>query len=67
LCKGLPDQQYGALKAMEAVLSIAMIAIGLLVWGGIKQMRNPADRTRGWLMLVAALVLAGNVAILTWP
>jgi hypothetical protein len=52
---------------LEAILSLAMIAIGLLVWGGIKQVRNPADRTRGWLMLVAALVLAGNVAILAWP
>ncbi len=43
-------------------LSIAVIAIGVLVCGGWKQLR--ADRTKAILMWVCALVILGNLLIL---
>ncbi|WHU03333.1 MULTISPECIES: hypothetical protein [unclassified Sphingomonas] len=43
-------------------LSIAVIAMGLLVWGGWRQFR--ADRTKAILMWVCALVILGNLLIL---
>ena len=45
-------------------MAIAMIAAFLLILGGIKLMRRES-RGKGILMLVAAAVLAGNVAIWT--
>ena len=42
-----------------------MIAAFLLVLGAIKLMRTAESRGKGILMLVAAAVLAGNVAIWT--
>lgn len=54
-------------SALGWFLSIAMIAIIALTWGGVKQVRNPEDRKRGWLMLIAALVLLGNVLIWAVP
>ena len=42
-----------------------MIAAFLLVGGAIKLIRAPETRNRGWLMLAAAAVLFGNVAIWT--
>jgi hypothetical protein len=46
-------------------LSIAMIAVAALSLGGISLIRRGQDRKRGWLMIVAALVLLGNVLIWT--
>ena len=52
----------------DFILTLAMIAMAALIWGGIWTIRRrPADRKRGILMLIAALVLLGNVAIITWP
>jgi high-affinity Fe2+/Pb2+ permease len=48
-----------------AAMAIAMIAAFLLVIGGVRLLRQPEDRKRGVLMLVAAAVLVGNVAIWT--
>ncbi len=48
-------------------LSIMAIAAILLLLGGFKLMRRKEDRGRGMLMIVAALVLVGNVLIWTWP
>ncbi|TVV74075.1 hypothetical protein [Sphingomonas solaris] len=49
-------------------LTIAMLAVFALVAGGVYLIRRRvADRRRGVLMIVAALVLLGNVLILTWP
>jgi hypothetical protein len=48
-----------------SMMAIGMIAAFLLVLGGIKLVRSKEDRGRGILMLVAAAVLMGNVAILT--
>lgn len=45
------------------LLSVAVLAMFALVWGGIRVLR--ADRKRGVLMLVAALVLLGNLLILS--
>ncbi len=47
------------------LLSVAMIAAFALVAGGIVMIRRGRERTKGALMVVAALVLIGNVAILT--
>ncbi|NIJ63918.1 hypothetical protein FHR20_000849 [Sphingomonas leidyi] len=43
-------------------LSIAVIAMGALVWGGWEQFR--ADRTKAILMWVCAVVILGNLLIL---
>jgi len=44
-------------------LSVAMIAAFALAVGGILLIRRGRDRTKGALMIVAALVLVGNVLI----
>ena len=49
----------------SAALSIAMIAAFLLAAGGIRFIRRGEYRQQGWLMLVAAMVLIGNVLIWT--
>lgn len=45
----------------DLVLSVLMLASVALGWGGIVTLRR--DRTRGRLMLVAALVALANVLI----
>lgn len=47
----------------DLILSILMLAAGALVWGGVLQLRR--KEKRGWLMLTAAAVLAGNVLVWT--
>ena len=46
-------------------MALAMIAAILLVLGGIRLIRRGENRQQGWLMLVAAMVLVGNVLIWT--
>ena len=46
-------------------MALAMIASFALTIGGIRLLRNPANRGRGRLMLVAAAVLFANVLIWT--
>ena len=46
-------------------MAIAMIAAFLLILGGFKLMQTAESRGKGILMLVAAAVLVGNVAIWT--
>lgn len=49
-------------------LGLAMLAVFALLAGGVFLIRRRrAERTRGVLMLVAALVLLGNVLIVAWP
>lgn len=43
--------------------AIAVLSAFLLIWGGMRTMH--LDRTKGVLMIVAALVLVGNVLIWT--
>jgi hypothetical protein len=52
---------------IELFLSIAVLAVGALIWGAVYIMRKGGDRKRGVLMLIAALVLLGNVLIIAWP
>ena len=43
------------------LLSVAMLAVFALLWGGIRTLK--ADRTRGVLMMVTAAVILGNLLI----
>ena len=49
----------------SATLTIAMIAVFLLTAGGIRLVLRREERQKGWLMIVAAMVLLGNVLIWT--
>ena len=49
----------------SAALSVAMIAAFLLAAGGIRFIVRGEYRRQGWLMLVAAMVLVGNVLVWT--
>ncbi len=51
--------------ADPVALSIAMCAVFALVGGGVWMIVKKRDRTKGVLMIVAALVLLGNVMIWT--
>jgi hypothetical protein len=51
----------------ELALSIAMLAVFVLAGGGIWMIVKRHDNKRGLLMIVAALVIAANVAIWTMP
>ena len=48
-----------------AAMAVAMLAAFALVIGGVKLALRPDDRKRGALMIVAALVLVGNVLVWT--
>ncbi len=52
---------------VDFALSIAVLAVAALILGGLHLIRNGARRRQGVLMLVAALVLLGNVLIWSWP
>lgn len=47
------------------LLSVVMLAAGGLLWGGIVAVRRGPKPLNGWLMIVMALVLVGNVLVLT--
>jgi hypothetical protein len=47
--------------------TLGVIAVLALIWGGVFLIRKGTDRQKGWLMIVAALVLFANILILTWP
>ncbi len=50
------------------ILSLLMLAGFLLLGGGAWILRRqPRNRRQGWLMIVAGLVMFGNVAIWTVP
>ena len=49
----------------EGALGLAMIAAFVLIFFGTKLALRREDRKRGVLMIVAALVLVGNVLIWT--
>ena len=46
--------------------TIAMAAVLLLAWFGLRDLYKGADRRRADLMLAAAFVLLANVTIWTW-
>lgn len=49
----------------DLVFSIAMLAAGALVWGGVVRLRRGGEKRQGWLMIACAAVLVGNVLIWT--
>ena len=51
----------------DAILSILMLAGALLTGGGVYAIVKTRDRKRGALMIVAGLVMFGNVAISAMP
>lgn len=51
----------------DILISVTMLAVAALVWGGIVLIRRGEDKKRATLMLVAAAVMLGNVLIWTWP
>lgn len=51
----------------DIILSILMLAGILLTAGGIYMILRTRDRKRGVLMIVAGLVMFGNVAITAIP
>jgi hypothetical protein len=59
----MPHQQLGLLPSIA--ISIAMLAIGALVWGGLVLALKRGQKLKGTLMVVCALVVLGNVLILT--
>lgn len=48
---------------MGTAVALAVFAAVILIVGGLRIITGGGDRTKGVLMIVAALVLAGNVAI----
>jgi hypothetical protein len=55
------------MAADPLLLSLAVLASIALGVGGVWRIIRQADRRRGVLMIVAALVLLGNVLIWAWP
>lgn len=50
------------------ILSLLMLAGMALTAGGVYLIaKRPEYRRQGWLMIVAAIVMFGNVAIWMWP
>jgi hypothetical protein len=47
------------------LLGLAMLGATALAIGGFVMLRKGADATKGWLMIAAAVVVIGNVLILT--
>ena len=47
------------------IMGIAVIAMGMLAIGGVRMIRG-GDRTKGVLMIAAALVLLFNLMIWSW-
>jgi hypothetical protein len=47
------------------LLALAMLGATALAIGGVVMLRKGTDNTRGWLMIAAAVVVIGNVLILT--
>ncbi len=47
------------------LLAVAMLGATALSLGGYVLLRDGKDKKRGWLMIIAAAVVIGNVLILT--
>ena len=55
------------LLSPSLLLSLAMLGVFALVFGAIVIWRKGDNRKQSVLMVIAAMVLLGNVLILTWP
>ncbi|MFM9852454.1 MAG: hypothetical protein ACKVOJ_06570 [Sphingomonadaceae bacterium] len=51
----------------QVIATIALLAVIALIAGGYALLKKPGERFRGVLMIVAALVLLGNVLIWAPP
>ena len=49
------------------LLSMAMLGVFALLLGAVTIWRKGGNRRQALLMAIAALVLLGNILILTWP
>jgi hypothetical protein len=47
------------------LVGVAMLGATALAIGGVTLLRRGTDATKGWLMIAAAVVVIGNVLILT--
>lgn len=47
------------------LLAVAMLGATALSFGGYVLLRDGTDRKRGWLMIIAAVVVIGNILIAT--
>ena len=55
------------MPSSDTLLALAMLGVIALLVGGVLLIAKRRDRPRGVLMIVAALVLLGNVLIAAWP
>ncbi|WP_417594187.1 hypothetical protein [Parasphingorhabdus sp.] len=51
----------------DLILSVLMLAGTALFAGGVFVLRKGVNKRQGWLMLVAAIVMFANVAIMMVP
>lgn len=49
------------------LLSLAVLAVFALAFGGVRLISAGQRRGKGVLMLVAALVILGNILVWSWP
>ena len=49
------------------LMSLAVLAVFALVYGGVRLILRGAERRKGALMLIAAFVILGNVILWSWP
>ena len=49
------------------LLSLAVLAVFALVYGGVRLISAGRQRGKGVLMLIAALVILGNILVWSWP
>jgi hypothetical protein len=47
------------------LLALAMLGGTALAIGGYLMLRDGADKTKGWLMIAAAVVIVGNILIVS--
>lgn len=64
-CAAFPRALWGAM--LNAILSLAMIAAFLLLFGAWKRWRRDGPSQQMWLMIAAALVIFANIAIWVVP
>jgi hypothetical protein len=57
----------GFLLSPGLLLSLAMLGVFALLFGAVVIWRKGQNPKQAVLMVAAALVLLGNVLILTWP
>lgn len=49
------------------LLSLAVLAVFALLFGGVRLILRKTERTKGVLMLIAAFVILANLWLWSWP